>query len=192
VNQSSRLQDRPADADIQHMRNPVKLARAAVAMRTTKASLSGSLAHIITVPHGPDGRPGAQMYAFSRSGHPPRMTADNAREDFTCLLSSNASALKSVCLGRVGERGDPLTNAAETLELLGSRPGMDCVEATEATMCGVAAVRYELIFPSARLIEWKFAREDWLFVVGILCRTADPLLEIELKGQRCLDTWVWL
>ncbi len=174
------------------MLHPVKLARAMAAMHRTKASFGSGLDHIVTVPPGPNGLPGAQMHAFSRSGHQPRITPDNAREDFTCLLSRNTSVLKSVCLGPVEERGDPRTATEKTLQGLGSRPGMSYVAPTATTMCGEAALRYELLFPRSRLIEWKFAREDWLFVVGMFCQPADPLLEIELKGRCCLDTWVWL
>lgn len=151
-------------------------------------------AHKVVVPVGPDGRPGERVIAPSRSLHPPRLTPDQAREDFRVFVGNGGSFLGAVCLGRVGERGDPDASVEHTLDsmagLFGDVDRWDLLP--DAVVAGIRARRYRLRFNTATLNEWKFAHAGWLYTAGVLRFWPDREHDVVVAGQRVLDTWTWL
>lgn len=136
--------------------------------------------------------PGERLLAPSRSFYAPRMTPDNCREDLRVMVTPAGSTLGVVCLGRVSEKGDPLSSARYTLTRVS--PLLDPEETIQPeTVAGETGVRYRQPFRVARcLIEWKFAHTGWLYAAGALVYKNDDEAEAEDRAREVLSTWQWL
>lgn len=167
----------------------IEAARAAAGLRRAQAAFTGALAHAVEVPPGPDGRPGARLLAFSPSAYRPRMTRDACRQDFLCVLGPRGSRQLGVCLGRVEDRGEPLSSAEWTLTVSRGRADGGPVARRVGDL---ETVHYALQGRTARLVEWKFAGAGWLFVVGALIRPADDGPGMVARAERSLATWTWV
>jgi len=159
-----------------------------------KTGFDPSASHEIVVPPGPSERPGEKVWAPSRSGHPPRLTPDKAREDFRVFIRRDGSFLGAVCLGPVSERGGVDESAERTMRSFVGRTGDLSVAQPlpDATVAGIRAERYRIQFARTTLDEWKFEHAGWLYVAGVHRRGRyrdDGLID---AGQRVLDTWTWL
>jgi hypothetical protein len=135
--------------------------------------------------------PGERLLAPSLSFYAPRMTPDNRREDLRVLITSAGSTLWVVCLGRVSEKGDPLSSARYTLTRLDPFAEPTAIE--PETVAGEAGVRYRIRLKGNRcLIEWKFAHAGWLYVAGALVYKNDDEAKAEDRARDVLSTWQWL
>jgi hypothetical protein len=120
------------------------------------------------------------------------MTSDDCREDLRVLITPAGSTFAVVCLGRVSEKGDPLSSARYTLTRVS--PFLDPEVAIEsATVAGEAAVRYRVPLKVSRcLVEWKFAHAGWLFAAGARVYKNDDEAKAEDRARDVLSTWQWL
>lgn len=175
---------------------PVTELRAIRTLRQLKreTGFDPSASHEVVVPPGPSGRPGERVWAPSRSGHPPRLTPDLAREDFRVFIRRDGSYLGAVCLGPTSERGDVDESAEQTMNSFVGRTGDPRLvqPLPDGAVAGARARRYRIEFARTTLDEWKFEHAGWLYVAGILRRGRyrdDGLID---AGQRVLDTWTWL
>jgi uncharacterized protein YndB with AHSA1/START domain len=152
---------------------------------------TGRLSHSVTVPAGPDGRPGERLLLPSRNAWNSEISRDGARHDCQALLTRRGSLLLVVCLGRVSDRGDPWVSAYHAIDSSSRMRTRSGVLAPEAdAVAGLPAVKYALGQRNGEtLYEWKFDQEGWLYAVGILMRPGDAAaLEI---GRRALSMWRW-
>lgn len=158
-----------------------------------ETSFGQGLKHEIVVPAGPDGRPGERLLAPSASLIPPwPLGADGSREDFRVLLGRGGSSFAGVCLGAVEDRGDPLESSHFTIRRFAERGMTDASTVESSTVAGEAACRYRIALARGALVEWKFARRGWLFVVGTLCRPSDNEVKMITRAQGVLATWSWI
>lgn len=135
--------------------------------------------------------PGERLLAPSLSFYAPRMTPDNCREDLRVMITPVGSTFGVVCLGRVSDRGDPLSSARYSLTRIA--PHLEPAAVIEPeTVAGEAGVRYRVPFNTADLIERKFAHAGWLYVAGTHVRKGDDEAKAEDRARDILSTWQWL
>lgn len=160
-------------------------------LRRTLA-FTGRLAHQITVPPGPGGRPGQQLVAPSRSRHVGVLSEDGSRSDCAVLIGPAGSALLVVCLERVEDMGTPRQSAMHTISAIDSGAGK--LQRMEIDIiAGRPAERYMIALNSgARLLEWKFEYSGWLYAVGAVLHPKDQAEDVETLGRAVLATWRWL
>ena len=156
-----------------------------------RTCFDGRLAHELRIPAGPDGRPGERLLAHSASMYEPRMCPDDSREDFRVFVGRE-STFAAVCLGRVGERGEPLESARRSIYGISAWPGTESAAIAHEEIAGEPAQRYRVILNSGALTEWKFAHDGWLFVAGVFSRSRDDEAETVRRSQAVLSTWRWL
>jgi hypothetical protein len=155
--------------------------------RTTE--FADAFVHEVVVPRGPDGRPGERLLATSKSIYPPTMAPDDSRNDFRVVVGARGSTFAAVCLGTVEDRGDPYSASVAMKDKWEAFP---CSAVVEDEVAGLPAYRYRLTINEKSLTERKFAREGWLYVVGLLCSHGDDELEMAGRSRRILDSWRWL
>lgn len=152
---------------------------------------SSALEHEHVIPPGIGGMPGERLQAPSLSFYAPRTTIDNCREDLRVLITPKGSTLAVVCLGRVSDKGDPLSSARYTLTRVD--PFADPASIEPDTVAGEAGVRYRMQLKAYRsLIEWKFAHAGWLYVAGTSVYKNDDEAKAEARAREVLATWQWL
>lgn len=152
---------------------------------------TGGLSHAVTVPAGPDGRPGERLLVPSLNAWNGEISRDGARHDCQVFVSRRGGRLLIVCLGRVSDRGDPWSSADRTIDSvsrLRTRSGVLPPEAS--AIAGLPAVKYAIGQSNGNTqYEWKFDYQGWLYVAGIVVRPDD---EDGLQlGERALSTWQW-
>ena len=152
---------------------------------------SGGPRHAVTVPAGPDGRPGERVLVPSRNAWNSEISRDGARHDCQAFLTRHGSLLLVVCLGRVTERGDPWSSAYRTIdEMSRMRTRRGVLPPQDANVAGMPAVKYAFGQGNGQTqYEWKFDHDGWLFVAGIIVRPNDD--EALAVGERALSTWQW-
>src|SRR4051812_13157678 len=137
---------------------------------------SGELTHGVTVPAGPDGRPGERLLLPSRNAWNSEISRDGARNDCQAILSRRGSLLLVVCLGPVSERRNPWESAHYSIDAVVNRVQTRSLEgAPERTkLAGEDAVKYVIGERNGRRQhEWKLARNGWLYAAGILVQPGD-------------------
>jgi hypothetical protein len=153
-----------------------------------KTEFADACVHAVVVPRGPDGRPGEKVLATSKPVHPPTVGPDGSRNDFMVVVGARGSTLAAVCLGTVENRGDPY----ETSVAVQDKWEFPCSAVVEDEVAGLPAYRYRLTINEKSLTEWKFAREGWLYAVGLLCTRDDDELDMAGRSRRILDSWRWI
>lgn len=154
---------------------------------------TGRLTHEIVVNPGPDGRPGEQFLAPSRSPYCGVVASDGSRNDSVVLIGPNGSVLLVVCLGRVEERGTPKQSAMRTISSIQDRAGKLRRVAETDVIAGRPAERYMIEMNSGRrLLEWKFEQDGWLYAVGAMLHPKDDAARSEALGRSVLASWQWL
>jgi hypothetical protein len=153
-----------------------------------RTAFADAFVHEVVVPRGPDGRPGERLLAPSRSIYPPTMARDDSRCDFRVVIGERGSTFAAVCLGTVADRGDPYATSVSVKD----KWEFPCSAVVEDEVAGLPAYRYRLSINEKSLTEWKFAREGWLYVVGMLCTRGDDELDMAGRSRRVLDSWRWI
>lgn len=149
--------------------------------------------HRTTVPPGPNGRPGERLLTPSLNEYASQIAIDGSRYDVSSLLSRRGSRVRVVCLGRSQDRGSPLESARYTgLQWQNRRIGRFIEEPAASHMAGCDAITYVLERNNGETLrEWKFVREGWLFVAGILRKPTDRR-RVESLALESLATWDWV
>jgi hypothetical protein len=158
--------------------------------RRQRAMLDENADHVVVVEPGPGGRPGERLIARTPSLWKTRMVP-GSRNDFQVYLDRAGSHLTAICLGRVTERGEPERSARQTLELFWKKRYVSFDPIVVDRIGGEQAYRYRLALGRTDVIEWKFAHDGWLYVVGAFNRCDDEVATFE-RARKVLDTWEWL
>jgi hypothetical protein len=147
--------------------------------------------HLVRVPSGPDGRPGEEILAPSRTAYVSRFYPGHiAREDLKVLVGRR-STLGVVCLGPVEGVDDPFVQAMKMTAGL-AVAGVVVAAPVLTEMAGQQACRYTLQLNSGPLLtEWQFAYGGWKYVAGIYCDPSETE-EAYARGVDALATWRWI
>jgi hypothetical protein len=158
------------------------------------AEFSGAtLPHRLTVPDGPDGRPGERLMVPSLSLYEPRIGPDGSREDFRVLVDRHGSTLAAVCLWRAAGMCEVEEAAWGTLTrtLVKGMQGAD--KPISDRVAGEHAFRYWFGLGRWRVTEWKLAHAGWLYVVGVFNWAPDAEQQLTVaRAREVLETWTWL
>jgi hypothetical protein len=154
---------------------------------------TGDLVHDVTVPPGPDGRPGERLHAPSRSSYHGVLAADGSRNDASFWLSRSGSQLTVVCYGREAEQGSPDQHLRSCVENLHRALEAELIDGPHDTVvAGEPARTCRFRFRTGSVLtDYRFSHQGWVFGCGVLHRRGDHT-DVDDLARATLDTWEWI